>query len=209
MRSAVIADIHSDLLALDRVLSAIALAEVDAIWCLGDVVGLGGTDPARVVEVIRRISELVVAGNHDRWVSGDLPLDMLPLASQRSELRWQQTQLSSDERDWLCGLPSQAAHGDVELWHGSAADPITGWISSESDAAEHLARQSRPIGLVGHTHRPMLAVLEDGHVRWTEQPNRGELGRSSKAVLNPGAVTAEHRWLELAVDQRVAVWHRA
>ena len=46
MRAAVITDIHSNLPALDAVLTAIDDADVEEIWCLGDVVGYGA-DPDR------------------------------------------------------------------------------------------------------------------------------------------------------------------
>ena len=41
MRVAVISDIHANEAALDAVLEAIDAASVDAVWCLGDVVGYG------------------------------------------------------------------------------------------------------------------------------------------------------------------------
>ena len=39
--------------------------------------------PGRVVDLVRERCALVLAGNHDRWVTGDLPLDMLPLPPAR------------------------------------------------------------------------------------------------------------------------------
>jgi predicted phosphodiesterase len=69
-RIAVIADVHDDLVALGSVLAAIDRSRVDATWCLGDIVGLGATDPAGVVDLVRRRSAVVLAGSHDRWVTG-------------------------------------------------------------------------------------------------------------------------------------------
>jgi len=43
MKIAVIADIHSNLEALTAVLKAIESQRVDAIYCLGDIVGYGST----------------------------------------------------------------------------------------------------------------------------------------------------------------------
>lgn len=80
---------------------------------------------------------------------------MLPLPRQRAQLQWQNRVLSDEQLAWLAALPAHARQHDVELWHGSAQDPLTGWISSPQDATEHLARQQTAIGLVGHTHRPL------------------------------------------------------
>ena len=51
MRIAVISDIHGDLDSLRRVLTAIEGAATDQSWCLGDIVGLGATAPAEVVDL--------------------------------------------------------------------------------------------------------------------------------------------------------------
>ena len=53
MRVAVLSDIHADLQALERVLDAVGRARADEVWCLGDIVGLGGSEPAAVVELVR------------------------------------------------------------------------------------------------------------------------------------------------------------
>ena len=113
--------------------------------------GLGATAPAEVVDLVRDRCALALAGNHDRWVTGQLSLSMLPLPRQRAQLRWQHRVLSSEQLTWLAALPAQGRAHDIELWHGSAQDPITGWISSPQHAADHLARQEARIGLVGHT----------------------------------------------------------
>ena len=67
MRIAVISDIHGDLDSLRRVLTAIDRAATEQIWCLGDIVGLGATAPAEVVDLVRDRCALALAGNHDRW----------------------------------------------------------------------------------------------------------------------------------------------
>lgn len=208
MRIGVISDVHADLLALESVLATVERVQLDAIWCLGDIVGLGGNAPAEAIDLVRARSALVLAGNHDRWVTGTLPLDMLPLPRQRAELESQRAQLSSEQLEWLASLPSHARRDGIELWHGSAEDPVTGWIANELDATNHLVHQSVPIGLVGHTHRPMFARLQGRTMQWNEHPDREQLSGLDRTVLNPGAVTRTHCWLELDIPQQLAVWHR-
>lgn len=175
MGIAVISDIRGDLDSLRSVLTAIDRAATDQIWCLGDIVGLGATAPAEVVDLVRDRCALALAGNHDRWVTGQLSLSMLPLPRQRAELQWQHRVLSNEQLTWLAALPAQGRAHDIELWHGSAQDPITsaqdpitGWISSPQDAADHLARQQARIGLVGHTHRPLIAENNGTTIHYDE-----------------------------------------
>ena len=162
MRIAVISDIHGDLDSLRQVLTAIDRAATEQIWCLGDIVGLGATAPAEVVNLVRDRCALALAGNHDRWVTGQLSLSMLPLPRQRAQLRWQHRVLSSEQLTWLAALPAQGWAHDIELWHGSAQDPITGWISSPA----RRGRSSRPPAgpdRARRAHPPTVARREQRH----------------------------------------------
>ena len=51
---------------------------------------------------------------------------MLPLPRQRAQLQWQHRVLSNEQLTWLAALPVQGRAHDIELWHGSGQDPITG-----------------------------------------------------------------------------------
>ena len=193
MRIAVISDIHGDLDSLRRALTAIDRAAIDQIWCLGDIVGLGATAPAEVVDLVRDRCALALAGNHDRWVTGQLSLSMLPLPRQRAQLQWQHRVLSNEQLTWLAALPAQGRAHDVELWHGSSQDPITGWSSSPQDAADHLARQQARIGLVGHTHRPLIAERNGTTIDYDENPE-------TRRVSGIGSLPVR-RWRGFRVDR--------
>ncbi|MCJ7622890.1 MAG: metallophosphoesterase, partial [Anaerolineaceae bacterium] len=63
MRILVFSDIHSNLTALETVLST--AGNLDAYWCLGDLVGYG-PDPNECIERVRVLPNLAcVRGNHD------------------------------------------------------------------------------------------------------------------------------------------------
>jgi predicted phosphodiesterase len=210
VRVAVISDIHADFPALARVLSAIDTTTPDEVWCLGDMVGLGGGDPAEVVDLVRENCALVLAGNHDAWVTGALTLDQLALPRHRMELTWQRAELADEQLSWLAARPSYGRRAGVELWHGSADDPLTGWVDTEGDAIGHLNRQRAALGLVGHTHRPAVAHCDRGVVRWGAPPPEPlDLNPGGRWLLNPGAVTGHGTWLELDLAAAVATWHRS
>lgn len=210
MRVAVISDIHADLFALEDVLAAIDATRPDEVWCLGDIVGLGGANATEVIDVVREQCALVLAGNHDAWVTGVLTLDLLALPRQRMELGWQRAELSDEQLAWLAARPSYARRAGVELWHGSADDPLTGWVYTQADAVGHLSRQRAVIGLVGHTHRPAVAHRLRGVVRWSQPPPESlKVGPKGRWLLNPGAVTSTGSWLELDLAATLATWHRS
>jgi hypothetical protein len=165
---------------------------------------------AQVVDLVRERCAVALAGNHDAWVSGALTLDLLPLPRQRMELTGQRAELSGEQIAWLASLPSHAQRAGSELWHGSADDPLTGWVRSEADAIAHLARQRVAIGLVGHTHRAAVAYCHRDVVTWSETPpERLELSPERRWLLNPGAVTEARSWVELDLAGAVSEWHRS
>ena len=65
MRIALISDIHSNLQALLAALSDIDGRGIDQVYCLGDIVGYGGS-PNECVELIRQRAAVSVLGNHDQ-----------------------------------------------------------------------------------------------------------------------------------------------
>ena len=62
MRIGVVTDIHSNLVALEAVLAD--MGSVDALWCLGDVVGYGPW-PIECISLLREKCSAIIAGNHD------------------------------------------------------------------------------------------------------------------------------------------------
>jgi predicted phosphodiesterase len=210
VRIAVFSDVHADLNSLERVLGAIHRTRADELWCLGDIVGLGGRCPSECVEIVRANCALVLAGNHDAWVAGTLSLDMLPLPRQRSELLSQRAALAADQMKWLSRLEPYAERSGVEAWHGSADDPLSEGVSESLAAATHFRRQRTAIGLAGHTHRQSAARLADGAVEWHRSAEGAlSLGPEGPWLLNPGAVLGAADWLELNLGDRTATWRRA
>src|SRR5919205_112129 len=67
MRVAVVSDIHGNLHALRAVLDAVAGEEVDALWCLGDLVGYGPR-PNECCAEVERTAQICLVGNHDLGV---------------------------------------------------------------------------------------------------------------------------------------------
>jgi predicted phosphodiesterase len=64
MRFGIVSDIHANLEALDVVLGEIDAAKVDALLCLGDIVGYG-PNPNECCDRLRERDCIAVAGNHD------------------------------------------------------------------------------------------------------------------------------------------------
>jgi predicted phosphodiesterase len=187
MRIAVISDIHSNLHALEAVLTDIDAEAPDEVWCLGDVVGYGPR-PNECADIVRERAAVVLVGNHDLAAIGKLATsDFGPLAAESAH--WTAGALGEEQAGWLRSLKPAATRAGLELYHGSARDPVWEYVLTEEVALENLELTTAPIVLVGHSHLA-LALSWDGE-RLDGGLARGgtELGTSgARWLINPGSV---------------------
>jgi diadenosine tetraphosphatase ApaH/serine/threonine PP2A family protein phosphatase len=189
VRIAVVSDIHSNIAALEAVLSdAGAGGQVDAIWNMGDLVGYG-PEPGACIALLRSYSHFAVAGNHDRAAIGLLSTaDFNPVAEEA--VLWTARQLDADERDYLAGLPLVARSDEFTLVHGSLRDPVWEYLVDPIAAEAQFAMQGTPYSIVGHSHLPFVFI---------EEPPGLPLGRGmtggarlqladERLIVNPGSV---------------------
>jgi diadenosine tetraphosphatase ApaH/serine/threonine PP2A family protein phosphatase len=162
MRLAIISDIHSNIQALEKVLSAIDNLGIDQIYCLGDIVGYGPF-PNECVEIVRKRCTLVIKGNHDSGVTGELELDHFNQFG-RSAIIWTQKNISPDNLVFLKGLPLSASENGCTLAHATPHEPESWqYILSWRDAQECFESFGTPLAFIGHTHSPVI-IGEDGKI---------------------------------------------
>ena len=177
MRIAVLADVHGNVLALDAVLSDLERrGGADILVNLGDCVS-GPLWPRLAAERLMQLDAVAVRGNHDRQVA---TLDAAELGASD---RYASEDITSEQRDWLGGLPLTrivapgilACHAtpfrdDVYLLeairHGRLVRDDPRRIEERLGAST-----GTRLVLCGHSHRADLVRLPSGVL-----------------VLNPGSV---------------------
>jgi len=189
MRVLVISDIHANYTAFEAVLSD--AAGVDAVWCLGDVVGYG-PDPNACVELLSEQPNLVcVLGNHDVAALGEMPLESFNGDARRS-LLWQERVLSADSIKFLRSLPSKQVEisEHVTLVHGSPRDPVWEYILNTLSARLNFEEFKTDFCFVGHTHVQSIFQLNTNINRISlNMPHVGmPTPLTGRAILNPGSV---------------------
>lgn len=163
MRIAVIADIHSNIISLDRVLSDIDGKKTDLIVCLGDLVGYAA-HPDEVIDTIREKKILTVKGNYDEAVGEELmvcgcdytnPKDMENAAIS---LNWTIENTREDNKEFLKSLPKEikmAFEGRTILFVHGSPRKINEYLKENSrEAEEVMADCEADILVCGHTHKP-------------------------------------------------------
>jgi len=175
MRIAVIADVHGNLGALERVLEDIEARGVDLVVNLGDVVS-GPLQPRETANRLIGVGIPTIRGNHER--------QLLTLAAEEmgESDRHAKDELLPEHFAWLQSFPSTMAVGeDVFLCHGTPRSDVDYLLETVDETGCHLAEigevELRTEGcaasliVCGHTHLPRVVRLTDGRM-----------------VINPGSV---------------------
>jgi predicted phosphodiesterase len=187
MRVAVVSDIHSNLHALEAVLTAIEAEAPDELWCLGDLVGYGPR-PNECCAAVAERADVCLAGNHDLVVLGTLDMgDFAGEAAAAAE--WTRGVLDEDARAFLAPLEPQAKRGAVALYHGSARDPVWEYVLSDDAAWWTFQAAAEPLVLVGHSHVPLTISFDGDSLHGGLADEGAEVDLSGKRwLLNPGSV---------------------
>lgn len=186
-RLAIISDVHGNDAALETVLADVDAHGVDAIWCLGDVVGYGPR-PTRCCELVRERAELCLVGNHDLAVLGKVGTEDFN-AEAAAATEWTRNALSDDARAFLDALEPTGTADGVQLFHASPVDPIWDYVLTREGVLLSLVLTDAPVVAVGHTHVPLaFSLVRDtlvgGHAPAGHDVELGD----ARWLLNPGSV---------------------
>lgn len=164
MKLALISDIHSNLHALSAALREIEKHRVDAIYCLGDVVGYGA-DPGPCVDLVRQNCLGTIMGNHDEAVARELGILHLPRDAQVAA-RHNRSRLSEDQLAFLAGLPFTQVVGNCTLVHATPRSPQD-WVRFDSlpTVKDQFNYFETDFCFVGHTHVPAIVAQRLGVFR--------------------------------------------
>ena len=191
MRIAILSDIHGNLEALDEVLGD--MGTVDAVWCLGDLVGYG-PDPAACIERARDGRFVCVAGNHDLAAAGEMDSSELFNVEADAAVQWSARQLGTSDRAFLANLPTEQQCEDFTLVHGSPRDPIWEYLTNMRLAQLNFVYFASRYCLVGHTHVPLVfqqplpAAPSQTYETFVPQPDEPMHLDAHRLIINPGAV---------------------
>ena len=187
MRILVISDIHANFTALEAVIAA--NATVDAVWCLGDLVGYG-SDPNECIERIQMLPNLTcLLGNHDAAVTDALDLEKFNHDASVS-IRWTKSVLKQENLEYLRSLPERRSSSIFTLVHASPRSPIWEYVLDPYTALLNFAYFETPFALVGHTHLPLVFSEDDStkQVKRVLVKSGEQVQLSGRQILNPGSV---------------------
>lgn len=159
MKTAILSDIHSNPVALEKVISDARSHGCAKFICLGDIVGYG-YDPNACIDICRKENISCIMGNHDAAIVGRLPLTWFS-STAAAGVKRQLPIISESDKEWLNNLPLQGRICTdrgiaIALSHGTFDFPGRfDYINSPSEAVMEfisLKREGINVLFVGHTH---------------------------------------------------------
>lgn len=200
MRLAIFSDVHGNLPALDAVVEDIRRQQVDAVYCLGDLVGYAPF-PNEVVERVHGDRIPTIMGNYDDGVGYDR--DECGCAYREAEerrlgdqsLRWTRDHVTAENKRLLRELlPEIRVTIDGQrllLVHGSPRKINEYLFEDRPDSSfQRLATTSNADFIIfGHTHKPYAKRVGDVwfvNVGSVGKPKDGDW-RACYAIVDPAA----------------------
>ena len=193
----VIADIHSNLPALETALGILKQESVDRIMVCGDVVGYGKY-PNECCEMVRTLKYPVVAGNHDWAVAGLTEYKDSHSNRAVEGIDFTKKVITSQNLSWLEGLPLHYREDEIEFVHASLVRPEEWYYlslcvplsdSNRQDVEENFSVMNGQVCFIGHSHVPTI-FLEKGpkniKVITPNDPDYELAGR--RAIIDVGSV---------------------
>lgn len=187
----ILADVHGNREAADAVIAFLDRRGVDALVCLGDIVGYNA-DPDACAALVGDRCLLVVAGNHDLISIGKLGFDRCANKVIYS-LRRTRRVLTPRTAAFLASLPLRAKlEQRILLVHAGVRDVEQYIVTPERvrENARHL-REGWPevqICFFGHTHQQAVYEVEGESVAILPLESGCSLRRDRLYFVNPGSV---------------------
>lgn len=158
-RYAIISDIHGNLHAFEAILEGMTDLGIEAVVCLGDIVGYG-PHPGPCLDLVVRCASVCVRGNHDEAVV-DPDVAACFNGAARAAILWTRDQLGPLHLHQLAQLRPAARlplEGGEELLcvHDSPWPGPTDYVHDKVIAANAFRGVDVPICLLGHTHVPLV-----------------------------------------------------
>lgn len=192
-RAAILTDVHANFPALQAVLADLREWPFDALYHLGDAIGIGPF-PAETLELLLTQPALrCVMGNHDAYFVHGIPAAMPP--REAAHQRWVHAQLTPDLRATMATWPN--LHTEH---HGSLCMSFLHYGLADNERRfQSILANGTPADLDG------LFASVPGQLIWYGHDHRRADCTSKRArYVNPGALGCSHdalaRYARLTVD---------
>ena len=189
MRYAIFGDIHGNIEALETVLEHCKKEGVDRYLCLGDIVGYGA-NPNECADLVKKQCSIILLGNHDAAAVELLSTQHFNIHAKIA-IEWTTQTLRKETKNFLSELPMKSTVDPITLVHATPYEPnMWYYITSLEEAAFNFQFFETQICMVGHTHIPIIIVLDNQKELYVHQDTGIRLGdvEGARLLINVGSV---------------------
>lgn len=188
LRYGILSDVHSNLEALQAVIAEIDAVGIDALLCLGDIVGYGPS-PNECCDLLRQRGVVAIAGNHDEAAATGTGAERFnPMAGEA--IAWTREQLTEENRAYLAGLPRERRVDGFAMVHGAPVHHFE-YIMDVRDAQRAFELSTDALTFVGHSHVAEVYYQEPGGRTFQQRLLHGgriDIVAEFRYIINVGSV---------------------
>ncbi|MBI5968961.1 MAG: metallophosphoesterase family protein [Deltaproteobacteria bacterium] len=187
MKWAILSDVHGNLEAFQAVVKDLRQEGVERIALLGDLVGYGA-DPHECISLLRELTELVVAGNHDYGAVGLTDISYFnPVA--KAAILWTGRKLSEENKALLRRLLLVRQVEGITFVHATPNDPDQwNYIFTIPEAEAGFRALVGELAFIGHSHSPVVLAKEQGGRVTAFEKKEVTLQKGIRYIINVGSV---------------------
>lgn len=186
MRYGIFSDIHSNLEALDEVLSQYENEGIDQYICVGDIVGYAA-NPKECIERVKSVKAVAIAGNHD-WAAVGLTDTEFFRPVAKKAIIWTAGKINSQDEDFLKSLELVYENKDFLAVHGSLDNPEEFHYLLDTNLAKvNFSLLKKNICFVGHSHVAGVFIENKERINYSVEPNI-KIEKDKKYIVNVGSV---------------------
>jgi predicted phosphodiesterase len=188
LRYGILSDVHSNFEALQAVLAEVDAIGVDAVLCLGDIVGYGPS-PNECCDLLRARDVIAIAGNHDEAAVDGAGAERFNSLA-RAAIQWTQEHLTPENRAYLAALPRERFLDGFGMVHGAPVHHFD-YIMDVLDAKRALELTDQRLTFVGHSHVAEVYYQDAGGRTFQQRLAHGgriDVVPEFRYIINVGSV---------------------
>ncbi len=187
MRIGIISDIHSNLEAFTAILEYARGENIDEYVCLGDIVGYGA-NPNECIDLMRNLTDKVVAGNHDFGVAKMTNISYFNEAAQTA-IMWTRKRIDNDKVEYIKTLPLVCEYQSLFFVHSSPSQPDSwNYILTMNDALKEFELFDNKICFIGHSHQPTVFTINSENEIGCSISDFLTVDNKKRYIINAGSI---------------------
>ncbi len=187
MKTAFLSDVHSNLEALLAVISTLRDNNIDNVTFIGDIVGYGA-NPNECIKLIDKISDVIIAGNHDWACAGKDNIDSFNSRAKEAA-QWTRKKLTDNNIAFLLSLPLKEKTDDSIYVHSTPCFPESwDYVPNTEKAQVCFESFSQKFCFIGHSHIPAIYILKNSNEVIVKKSEEIIICEDSRYIINSGSV---------------------